>query len=54
MVPPFREWAIAAIIERARAEIMASHGRRGVERMLPGSQAAEVVSGSSKPVLIVK
>lgn len=34
--------------------VMASHGRRGVKRLLLGSQAAEVVVNSPVPVLIVK
>lgn len=33
--------------------VMASHGRRGVKRMLLGSQTAEVVRTSSVPVLVV-
>lgn len=51
--------AATAILETARnAEcnliVMASHGRRGVRRILLGSQAAEVVSNSQVPVLIVR
>ena len=34
--------------------IMASHGRRGLRRMMLGSQASEVLARSSVPVLIVK
>jgi nucleotide-binding universal stress UspA family protein len=34
--------------------VMGSHGRRGVKRLILGSQAAEVVSSSSVPVLIVR
>lgn len=34
--------------------VMASHGRRGAQRLLLGSQTAEVVSGSSVPVLVVR
>lgn len=34
--------------------VMASHGRRGVKRLLLGSQAAEVVSSSPVPVLVVR
>lgn len=33
---------------------MASHGRRGVKRLLLGSQAAEVVAHSARAVLIVR
>jgi nucleotide-binding universal stress UspA family protein len=48
-----------AIIETAEAEgqnliVMASHGRRGLGRLLLGSQASEVLSRSKVPVLIVK
>jgi nucleotide-binding universal stress UspA family protein len=34
--------------------VMASHGRRGVNRLLLGSQANEVVTRSKVPVLIVR
>ncbi|MGH6760307.1 MAG: universal stress protein [Phyllobacterium sp.] len=34
--------------------VMASHGRRGVSRLLLGSQATEVLSSSKVPVLIIK
>ncbi len=34
--------------------IMASHGLRGVKRMLLGSQTAEVTALSEKPVLVVR
>lgn len=34
--------------------VMASHGRRGVTRMLLGSQTAEVVRLSEVPVLVVR
>lgn len=34
--------------------VMASHGRRGVSRLLLGSQAVEVLSTSEVPVLIVR
>ena len=34
--------------------IMGSHGRRGIGRLLLGSQAAEVLAHSKVPVLIVK
>ena len=48
-----------AIIEAAKAHgcdliVMASHGRRGVARLLLGSQAARVVALSSIPVLICR
>jgi nucleotide-binding universal stress UspA family protein len=34
--------------------VMASHGRRGVSRLLLGSQTAEVVHSSPIPVLVVR
>lgn len=34
--------------------VMASHGRRGMQRVLLGSQATQVLTHSSIPVLIVK
>lgn len=51
--------AADAIIEVARQQgadliVMGSHGRRGLGRLLLGSQAAEVLSRSTVPVLIVK
>lgn len=48
-----------AIVEAAESLgcdliVMASHGRRGVSRLLLGSQTAEVVSHSPVPVLVVR
>jgi nucleotide-binding universal stress UspA family protein len=34
--------------------VMASHGRRGISRMLMGSQTAEVLANSRTPVLVVR
>ncbi|MDR2219247.1 MAG: universal stress protein [Methylobacillus sp.] len=34
--------------------VMASHGRRGVKRLLLGSQTAEVVAHSETPVMVVR
>jgi nucleotide-binding universal stress UspA family protein len=34
--------------------VMASHGRRGLQRLLLGSVANEVVTGSTVPVLIIR
>jgi len=34
--------------------VMASHGRRGLQRLMLGSQAAEVVAHSKIPVLIIR
>jgi nucleotide-binding universal stress UspA family protein len=47
------------IIETARdlhsdLIVTASHGRRGVEKLLLGSQAAEVLALSTVPVLICR
>lgn len=52
-------FAADAILETATQAgcnliVMASHGRRGIKRLLLGSQAAEVVSRSLVPVLIVR
>lgn len=48
-----------AILDTAAEEgcsliVMASHGRRGLERLFLGSQTHEVVSRSSLPVLVVR
>ena len=47
------------IIETAKAKhcdliVMGSHGRRGISRLLLGSQANEVVSHSTVPVLVCR
>jgi nucleotide-binding universal stress UspA family protein len=34
--------------------VMASHGRRGLSRLILGSQAYEVVTHSAVPVLIIR
>jgi nucleotide-binding universal stress UspA family protein len=34
--------------------VMASHGRRGVRRMMLGSQTAEVLARSDVPVLVIR
>lgn len=44
----------AAKEENADTIIMGSHGRRGFQRLLLGSQASEVLSHADIPVLIVK
>lgn len=51
--------AATAILETARKAgcnliVMSTHGRRGMTRMLLGSQASEVLAGSQVPVLLVK
>ncbi|WP_192253741.1 universal stress protein [Mesorhizobium silamurunense] len=48
-----------AILDAARGEacdliVMASHGRRGIGRLVLGSQTAEVVSLTEIPVLVVR
>jgi nucleotide-binding universal stress UspA family protein len=53
------KYAGEGVIETADAiqadlVVMASHGRRGINRLLLGSQAYEVVSRSKVPVLIVR
>ncbi|KAF1712204.1 universal stress protein UspA [Pseudoxanthomonas kalamensis DSM 18571] len=52
-------YAAEAIIETAQAEgcdlvVMASHGRRGLNRLLLGSQANEVLMRSQVPVLVIR
>lgn len=52
-------WPAEAIINAATAEgcsliVMSSHGRRGIGRLLLGSQASEVLSRSPVPVLVVR
>ena len=48
-----------AIVEAAKSSgcsliVMASHGRRGLRRLLLGSQTAEVLAHSPVPVLVVR
>ena len=48
-----------AILDTAKSEgcsliVMASHGRRGLGRLLLGSQTAEVLAHSAVPVLVVR
>lgn len=52
-------WPATAIVEAVKTEgcdlvAMASHGRRGIRRLLLGSQASEVVATSPVPVLVVR
>ena len=52
-------WPAEAIVETAKSEgcsliVMASHGRRGLRRLLLGSQTSEVLSNSPVPVLVVR
>lgn len=48
--------AILAAARRQKADVivMASHGRRGVEKLLLGSETQKVVTLSKLPVLVVK
>lgn len=47
---------ILALAEDSQADliVMGSHGRRGLGRLLLGSQASEVLSRTKSPVLIVR
>jgi nucleotide-binding universal stress UspA family protein len=52
-------WPADAIIEVAEARgcnliVMASHGRRGLGRLILGSQTSEVLAHSKIPVLVVR
>lgn len=47
------------ILETAQLEdceliVMASHGRRGIQKVLMGSQTAEVIALSDRPVLVIR
>ena len=51
--------AADAIVSTAKEQgaaliVMGSHGRRGLGRLLLGSQASEVLAHSTVPVLVVK
>jgi nucleotide-binding universal stress UspA family protein len=53
------KWPAEAIVEAARTNhcsliVMASHGRRGLGRLLLGSQTSEVLANSPVPVLVVR
>lgn len=52
-------WPAEAIVDAAKTEgcsliVMASHGRRGLGRLLLGSQTSEVLTHSPVPVLVVR
>jgi nucleotide-binding universal stress UspA family protein len=54
-----KDKAASAIVETAQRLgcnliVMSSHGRRGIVRMLLGSQASEVLANSTVPVLVVR
>lgn len=63
-VPVSRAWAISGsphdaiidIVRRRRCDliVMASHGRRGLSRLLLGSETQAVLSRVSVPVLVVR
>jgi len=51
--------AAVGIVETAREYdvgliVLTSHGRRGVTRLILGSQASEVMAMSSRPVMVIK
>ena len=51
--------AAAGIVDAANEHnadliIIASHGRRGVNRLILGSQASEVIAMSERPVMVIK
>ena len=43
-----------ALAKKCNLIVMGSHGRRGIEKVLMGSVATEVITRSSLPVLVVK
>ncbi|MGE0850363.1 MAG: universal stress protein [Hyphomicrobiaceae bacterium] len=54
-----KDYAAEGILQAAKTRgcdliVLASHGRRGFERALLGSQASRVLTHSSVPVLICK
>jgi nucleotide-binding universal stress UspA family protein len=53
------EYPAEGIVEQAKAKgcdliVMASHGRRGLAKLVLGSQATRVLTHSTVPVLICK
>lgn len=48
--------AIVRVADRINCDliVMSSHGRRGVRRLVLGSQTAEVVTSTSRPVLVIR
>lgn len=51
--------AAAGIVDTANEHnvdliIIASHGRRGVSKLIVGSQAAEVLAMSQRPIMVIK
>lgn len=51
---PFRGILEAADAVHADLIVMASHGRRGIDKLILGSQASKVLSLAHIPVLVVK
>jgi nucleotide-binding universal stress UspA family protein len=51
---PWYEIAKAARRHRCDLIFMASHGRRGIARLLLGSETAKVLAASRIPVLVLK
>ncbi|RDE09197.1 universal stress protein [Pelagibacterium lacus] len=52
--PPAEGIIEAATENQADLIIMSSHGRRGIQRLMLGSQTAEVVATSKIPVLVIR
>jgi len=48
--------AIVRLADRINCDliVMSSHGRRGVRRLVLGSQTAEVVASTTRPVLVIR
>jgi nucleotide-binding universal stress UspA family protein len=48
--------AIVRLADRLNCDliVMSSHGRRGVRRLVLGSQTAEVVTSTTRPVLVIR
>jgi nucleotide-binding universal stress UspA family protein len=51
---PYAEIVKAAKRYRCDLIVMGSHGRRGISRLILGSQASKVLAHSTIPVLVVK
>lgn len=51
---PYSEIVRAAKRYRCDLIVMGSHGRRGISRLILGSQASKVLAHSTMPVLVVK
>ena len=51
---PYTEIIKAAKRNRCDLIVMGSHGRRGISRLLLGSQASKVLAHSTVPVLVIR